>query len=405
MDWLDEILEKGKARINHLPLKRALMVYIVICIIVVITLSAVTQSVCLSWDNYIWSKYSREKLEMEAGMITYYQDVSQLNRLDRILVEVIDFTQSWSTILYSIAGILIVSYLFSRHKLAMPLSILQDATDKVSRNDLDLDLYYDSRDEMGDLCRSFDLMRKKLIENNQKMWDMMEEQKRLNAAFAHDLRTPLTVLRGYTDLLIRYIPDGRISQDKLISTLKMMSEQLTRLENYSNTMKEISSLEEHPLNPGPITVMELEQKLRIVTDVLDLKNGIRIKLFNSIFEDRTLSLDETIILEVFHNLMSNAVRYAGSEIEVILSLSEDSKQLILSVADDGKGFSRTDLVMAVRPYYTEAAGQKSEHFGIGLYICRILCEKHKGSLTLANQSNGGAIVTAVFEVNEKIIQM
>lgn len=400
MDWLDEIIERFKTKINNLSMKRALMIYIAACIIVVVILTAITQSIALSWDNYIWSKYSREDLNITGGIITYYQDISQLSGQDRVLVQVIDFIQSWSTIIYSILGIIGISYAFYNYKLRQPLEILQEATDKVGRNDLDIDLYYDNKDEMGELCRSFDLMRRKLIENNEKMWDMMEEQKRLNAAFAHDLRTPLTVLRGYSDLLIQYVPEGKIPQDKLLSTLTMMSEQITRLENYSNTMKEINSLEELPLRPKPVYAMDLEQKIRSITDIMDGKENIRIKLFNGIFDNKLLILDETMILEVFDNLMSNAIRFAKSEVEVILSLSESGEQLLLSVADDGRGLSKTDLIMAAKPYYTEDKNQRSEHFGIGLYICKILCEKHQGSLTLANQKHRGAIITAAFTLAE-----
>lgn len=400
MDWLDEIIEKYKTRINNLSMKRALMIYIITCIIVVVVLSAITQSVCLSWDKYIWSKYRMVEQNIDSVKLVYYRDITLLTKLDRVLVNVIDFIQSWSIICYSVLGIIGISYLFYDQKLKLPLEILREATDKVGKNDLDIDLYYDNKDEMGELCRSFDLMRKRLIENNQRMWDMMEEQKRLNAAFAHDLRTPLTVLKGYTDLLVQYTPEEKIPQDKLLSTLRMMSEQISRLENYSNTMKEINSLEELPLLLKPVNAMDLEGKIRAIIDILNGRNGIHIKLFNTIFENSRLVLDETIILEVFDNLMSNAIRFAKSEIEVILSLDEEGKQLLLSVADDGIGFSKTDLIMATKPYYTEHKEQKSEHFGIGLYICKILCEKHQGSLLLANQMMKGAIISANFAISE-----
>jgi signal transduction histidine kinase len=95
--------------------------------------------------------------------------------------------------------------------------VLKKATEKVADNDLSVEIEYDIKDEMGELCNSFEYMRKQLVANNQKMWEMMEEQKRLNAAFAHDLRTPLTVLRGYTDFLSQYVPTGKIDDKKLIS--------------------------------------------------------------------------------------------------------------------------------------------------------------------------------------------
>ncbi len=66
------------------------------------------------------------------------------------------------------------------------------------------------------LCMAFDEMRQTLYENNREMWRSLEERKRLNSAFSHDLRTPLTVLRGYTDFLEKYIPSGKVSEQKLL---------------------------------------------------------------------------------------------------------------------------------------------------------------------------------------------
>jgi K+-sensing histidine kinase KdpD len=162
-------------------------------------------------------------------------------------------------------------------------------------------------------------------------------------------------------------------------------------------MKEIYSLEALPVKKQPVDTIELENKLREVVEIMNGKNGIYIKFMNSVFDQpEEVALDSSIVLEVFENLMSNALRYAKKEIEVILSISEDGKKVVLSVADDGKGFTPNDLIMAVKPYYTDNKEYKSGHFGIGLYICRILCEKHQGYLTLENRMEQGAIVTAVF---------
>lgn len=401
MDWLDEKIDKLRKGLHNLSLRKALFAYIVICIVSVAILSVITLSFCNRWDNFIWSGYlDTDLLESEVPMVNY-EDYSKLTKLDRVLVEVIDALQTWSAFLYSIVGIIGVSYLFYNNKLKEPLHILKEATDKVGNNDLDIEIYYDNKDEMGNLCNSFDAMRKQLISNNQKMWDVMEEQKRLNAAFAHDLRTPLTVLRGYTDFLNQYIPEGKIDEEKLMSTLSIMSNHIKRLERYSNTMKEISSLEEIPIHRIPIDNKTLQRKLEEVIAVLNGKNGLTVKITNSISEDKMIfHLDETILMEVFENLMSNALRYAKSEIEVMLTLSENGKQYMLSVGDDGKGLSVKDLNMATKPYYTDNIENKSEHFGIGLYICKLLCEKHKGSITITNRIKQGAIVTAIFYIGK-----
>lgn len=86
-------------------------------------------------------------------------------------------------------------------KIRKPLNILNSAVQKVSENDLNFSIDYEGKDELGRLCQAFEVMRQELVKSNRDMWNSIEERKRLNAAFAHDLRTPLTVMRGYVDLL------------------------------------------------------------------------------------------------------------------------------------------------------------------------------------------------------------
>lgn len=87
-------------------------------------------------------------------------------------------------------------------------------------------------------------MRAALEDNNRQMWRSIEDRKQLNAAFSHDLRTPLTVLRGYTDFLNRYLPEGKISKEKLLDTITTMSIHILRLENYVQIMGEAQKLED-----------------------------------------------------------------------------------------------------------------------------------------------------------------
>lgn len=399
MDWLDEKLEIVISKINNLSLRKALAGYILIFIIFVTLLSAITLIFCDRWDRFIWSKYLVEVVDESQVNMMYYQDYTSLSQLDRVLVEVIDFMQTWSVFIYSLSGIIGVTYLFYHNKLKKPLRILHEAAERLGKNDLDFKIFYDRKDEMGDLCLSFDLMRGQLISNNQKMWDMMEEQKRLNSAFAHDLRTPLTVLRGYTDFLYKYVPEGKVNEEKLITTLSMMSNQLLRLERYSNTMKNIYSLEELPVHKAQMNLLILYKKLEEVITALKGEKSFSFKFLDDTIElEKLLYLDEAIIIEVFENLISNALRYAKVNIEVILSFSSERNQVLLAVADDGDGFTQKDLTMVTKPYYTNA-DNKFEHFGIGLYICKLLCEKHGGWITLTNRVMQGAIATAAFSTD------
>lgn len=73
------------------------------------------------------------------------------------------------------------------------------ASDRIAANDLDFSIAYDRKDEMGLLCKAFEKMRSALANNNREMWRQMDERQKINAAFSHDLRTPLTVIEGHLE--------------------------------------------------------------------------------------------------------------------------------------------------------------------------------------------------------------
>lgn len=104
--------------------------------------------------------------------------------------------------------------IFYKVKLKIPIEILNKGANEISNNNLDFYLEYKSNDELGNLCSAFEKMRLQLNKNNIKMWTMIDDRKQLNAAFSHDLRNPLTVLKGYSDYLIKYMPTGKLSDKK-----------------------------------------------------------------------------------------------------------------------------------------------------------------------------------------------
>ena len=108
---------------------------------------------------------------------------------------------------------------------------------------------------------------------------------------------------------------------------------------------------------------------------------------------KTMAVDTELVMQVYENLISNAVRYAERCVVVNCNISEDI--LTISVLDDGKGFTEEALKNAAQPFFRDEKEPDKTHFGLGLYICRILCEKCGGTLTIANHENGG-MATARF---------
>lgn len=287
-----------------------------------------------------------------------------------------------------IVGILITSTLFYRRQLKVPLAILEDAADKIANENLDFSIAFQKENEFGKLCRSFEKMRVALRDNNLELWRQVEERKRLNAAFAHDLRTPLTVLKGQSELLANYAPN--MSDEKIIAAANRMGRHIARLEEYVNTMNELQCLEEIEIRRQSVDAKDLLGQLRLIGTSVCKDREL---LFSFQTENMPWPmLDLSVVLQVYENLLANAARYAASKVTVTIELQNNS--LSLAVSDDGDGFAAKDLTDATKPFYKASSETNNGHLGMGLHICHILCEKHGGSLTLSNQD--GACVVAVF---------
>lgn len=400
MDWLEEKLQKLQRRIRDLSFRKAMIAYILVLAVVVSGISYLTIIVCWQWEMMEWIRYERAdftELVYRKGILWGfgYQFAEGTNSVKILLL---DIFRVWCPFFYSFAGMIITICVFYQKRLAKPLSILADSVEKIRGGDLEFRVVYESKDELGSLCDSVEEMRAELVRGKEEMWRLVERQKELNAAFAHDLRTPLTVLRGYTDFLARYIPEGKISEEKMRDTLALMSGHLKRLENYSRTMKGIQSIEEVPFLPERMEFREIQRKMQEVIFAMNQAGGVKIQFRKWEGMDTCkVGADENIVMEVLENMLSNAIRYANEEIEVMSDFEEENMEYVLTVRDDGRGFSEKQLKKALLPYHRENTGvDTDEHFGIGLHICREFCKKHGGTLNVANSIRGGAVVTASF---------
>lgn len=284
-------------------------------------------------------------------------------------------------VLLPAAGLAGAGALFYRLKLKKPIALLEEGTKRIQAHDLDFTIPQPSADELGELCGAFETMRAELLRANRELWRQAEERKRLNAAFAHDLRNPITVLKGSVKLLKRDPADKQ--------ALERLGTYTARLEQYVEAMSSIQRLEQLPVRAGEVSLAllrsELEETARLVAPEL--------KITVSAPEAGTVRIDHGLFLTAAENLLGNAARYARERIAV--SLTVDGGRLSLTVADDGPGFPEELLRDGPKPFGKRSEG--GEHFGMGLYSCALLCAKHGGALTLTNQ--GGAAAAASLQID------
>lgn len=292
-----------------------------------------------------------------------------------------------------ICSTFLAGLVYYSRKLKHPLGILKNGAERIANNDLNFKINYEVEDEFGHVCQAFEKMRSTLEESSKETWRQMEERKRLNASFSHDLRTPLTVLEGHLDILQKYSENGSLSEEDISEIYSVMNIQLKRLSRYVASMSKLQSLEDIPISPRPTNSNELIGTLKNTAEIICVEKKL---FFENEIKCSELNVDVEIILQVFENLMSNAARYANSEINVHCRTS--GKHLYIIVSDDGQGFDSKEIKIATDPFYTTEKKSEGEHFGLGLNICKILCQRHGGDIILKNNKLGGASITAHFSI-------
>ena len=386
-------------------IKTAFTTSMLVCIVSALLLSLALSSCCQWGQSQIYKQYQFEfgvsdpemvigfdrTADEQKGSISYQTPLNLMDHFtpaDRTIYNILGFLSIGVYPICFIFCIVATSILFYKRHMQKPLAILDHAAGQIANNNLDFKIVYDKEDEMGKLCSSFEKMRQALQESNEEMWRQMEERKRLNAAFSHDLRTPLTVLKGQSELLRQYAP--KMTAEKVSDTSEMMHRHIVRLEEYVQTMGELQRLEDIEIVRQSITLEALCKQLEETGEAVRNGKGFSHEVIGD--RDSYLNIDAAIVMRVYENLLANAVRFAKKKIMVSAELQDG--YLYLNVSDDGAGFAEKDLENATKPFYKTVRETDNEHFGMGLNICKILCEKHGGYIRLSNRN--GAVVTTVF---------
>ena len=299
-------------------------------------------------------------------------------------------------VVFVLAGAGAVAKIFYELKLRRPIRILKNGMAHIAEQDLDFHAEYDSGDELGALCGAFEHMRSEVHRSSLQMWDMLRERKALTASISHDLRTPITVVKGYTEYLERAAEMKNLSEDALKTTVSGMVRAVERLERYVACVNDIQKIEDIELVEAPL---DLKRFINDMRSDLALAAGQRGRHFelHDLSEREQITADRDILCKILENLFDNALRFSVDK--VVLTVEESEKLLSFIVRDDGPGFAEEDLEHAADFFYS--SGKNGGNFGIGLTICRILCGKSGAVLELGNHPQGGAEAAVRMRIEEK----
>lgn len=393
---------KIKETFQKMSLKKSLLILAVFWLSLVGVLSIATILECsdirqeildtrpIMITGYATDNINEQNTETESGMIVTPQIYThgELSKENQVYYWFITMLMVFLPIVYIIFASFMVAKLYYKWKLQIPLEHLKNGMYHISQQDLDFQIPYTSSDELGQLCDTFEHMKNEIYRSNRKMWDMLQERKALTASVSHDLRTPITVINGYLDYLEKSIERETLSNDTLQITIKNMTEAVERLKRYVECVKDIQKIEDIEIQKGNCDLKELIFNVAREFSILATQKN-RELIIQDYSKSVCISTDKAMLLKVLENIFDNALRFSHEKI--IFSIEEKQKYLSFSMQDDGIGFTTEELKSATSFFFSSSAN--GGNFGIGLSICKILCEKLGGDMRLDNTAEHGAMIT------------
>ena len=274
-----------------------------------------------------------------------------------------------------------------------PLQLLIDASQKIKEKDLDFEIDYHSENELGKLCDAFSDMKEELRKSLSEQWKMEQERIEMVEALAHDLKSPISIIMGYTDSLLEHHTGNN---EKLQQYLEIIRENAGKSSALVQQMQYSADLEksEIQLNPEPVNIAEFLKQTVYEHELEARKKEITIDLKIDGNMPSAILIDTERLARVIDNVVSNSLQYTPNGGSIYISVKAEKERIFYEVRDNGCGFSSKDLKKAFDKFYRgdESRQFGGSHSGLGLYIVKHLVEQLGGAVVISNVESGGACV-------------
>ena len=286
-----------------------------------------------------------------------------------------------------------------------PIHKLQVATENIKAGNLDFTVEADGRDEIGELCRNFEEMRFRLKESEEEKLAGEKENRVLISNISHDLKTPITAIKGYVEGIMDGVADTPEKQEKYIRTIYNKANEMDTLINELTLYAKIDT-NRIPYNFSRINVADYFEDC--VEEVgLDLEaENIRLNYIDYADKDVLIIADPEQLRRVINNLISNSIKYLDKEQGFINIRIRDVGDFIqIEFEDNGKGISAKDLPYIFDRFYRADASRNSSTggSGIGLSIVKKIIEDHGGKIWVNSKEGTGTIMYFVIRKYQEVI--
>lgn len=287
---------------------------------------------------------------------------------------------------------------------SVPLVKLKIATQKIKEGNLDFELKAEGNDEFAELFRNFDEMRQRLKESTEEKVLLDKESKELISNISHDLKTPITAVKGYVEGIIDGVADTPEKMDRYVRTIYKKTNEMDHLINELTFYSKIDT------NRIPYTFSKLNV-CSYFDDCaeemeMELKNeDISLGYSNTVGRDVLVIADGEQIRRVINNVIGNAIKYMDKTPGAILLRVRDVGDFIqVEIEDNGKGIAAKDLPYIFDRFYRTDVSRNSSKggSGIGLSVVRKILEDHGGKAWATSREGQGTTIYFVLRKYQEV---
>lgn len=319
----------------------------------------------------------------------------------RVHVMAKDLFISAFVILISVA---LVVGLWVYRSIAVPLVKLKKATQNIKEGNLDFVLDVEGKDEFSELCQDFEEMRRRLKESTEEKSLIEKENRELISNISHDLKTPITAVKGYVEGIMDGVADTPEKMDRYVRTIYNKTNEMDHLINELTFYSKIDT------NRIPYTFSKLnvEDYFEDCSEEVGLEletRGIELVYANYVEKDVMVIADGEQIRRVIHNIISNAIKYMDKPKGIIQIRIKDVGDFIqIEIEDNGKGIGPKDLPYIFDRFYRTDVSRNSSKggSGIGLSIVKKILEDHGGKVWATSRLGIGTIMYFVLRKYQEV---
>lgn len=303
-----------------------------------------------------------------------------------------------------LTGVILTFWVYQ--SILKPLGRLQEATKKIRDGNLEFTLEVEADDEIGLLCQDFEEMRIRLKESAEQKLEYDKENKELISNISHDLKTPITAIKGYVEGIMDGVASSPEKLDKYIRTIYNKANDMDRL------IDELTFYSKIDTNKIPYTFSKINvaQYFRDCVEEVGLdmeSHNIELGYFNYVDEDVQVIADAEQMKRVINNIVGNSVKYLDKKKGIINIRIKDVGDFIqVEIEDNGKGIAAKDLPNIFDRFYRTDSSRNSSQggSGIGLSIVRKIIEDHGGRIWATSKLGIGTEIHFVLRKYQEVIQ-